>query len=162
MAANANNIVVGTGNISIDSVDVGFTTGGVTMRYDLTTIEIEGDQALGIVARRKSNERLFISFNALEITLENLRKVMALPAAKLDGSCLYLGYNSTCTDDSQAALEIVGEGPNCCNRTWTFPTAVISEGFELQLQKEAPAQMSVNYEVLKDGNGQFGYVCDAC
>ena len=162
MAGNAQNIVVGTGSILVDSQDIGFTTGGVTLRYDLTTIEVEGDQALGIVDRRKSNERLFITFNALELTLENMRRFMGLPAALLDGSCLYLGYNSTCSDDSNSQVEIVGEGPSCCNRRWTFPSAVISEGFEVQMQKEAPAQMSVNYEVLKDGNGRFGYVCDAC
>lgn len=162
MAANAQNIVVGTGSILVDDQDIGFTTGGVTIRYDLTTLEIEGDQALGIVARRKTNERLFVTFNALEITLENLRRAMAIPDALLYNSCLYLGYNSTCGQESTAALEIVGEGPNCCNRTWSFPSATISEGFELSLQRDAPGQMSFQYEVLKDGNGRFGYVCDAC
>lgn len=162
MSGNAQNIITGTGSILIDDQDIGFTTGGVTLRYDLTTIEIEGDQALGIIDRRKSNERLYVTFNALELTLENMRRFMGLPAGLLTGSCLYLGYNSTCSENSTSQVELVGEGPNCCNRRWTFPTAVISTGFEIQLQKENPAQMSVEYEVLKDGNGRFGFVCDAC
>lgn len=169
---NQENIVVGAANIVNNGSDVGFTQGGVTVRYDLTVTEVDADQQQGIAARRKSNERVFVSFNLLEITLENIRSSMALPAELLiGGTCLYLGYNSSCGDELFADLILSGEGPSCCNRTWRFPCSVVSEGFELSIQKDAAQQMSVTYEALKcdsgnapsaDFEGRFGVVCDNC
>ena len=51
---NKNNIIIGYASMSIAGVDVGYTEGGVMLRKDVTYVDIEGDQASGIVKKHSA------------------------------------------------------------------------------------------------------------
>lgn len=186
MANNANQcIVVAPADIycSTDEgatwFDAGITTGGVSIRYEPTFQEIEADQVFGIAARPKTNERMFVSFELLCVTLDNIRRAMAQSESSLTTAsgqpCLYLGEPlEDCATDITCMLRLVTKGPCCCKRTWEFYCATPSEGWEMNLSKTDAQTLSVTYEMLKiterltaGGSmnpyfGRFGCICDDC
>jgi len=159
MAGNADNIILGAAVINLDATDVGYTSGPTTIRYEPTWVEIEAEQAVGVVSRKRSNERLFVTMTLLEPTLENMRISFNYPEALLDGSTLTLGYNSSCVVQEQA-MTIITVGPSCGSRTFTFPTAVAVGEKEYTMSKEEPVQFEVEFEILKASDGTFGTVVD--
>lgn len=160
MAGNANNIIVGAATVSIDASDVGYTKGGVTVSYEPTWIEVTADQAVGIVRRARSNERLYVKTSLLEITLTQIRRAFMYPSGNLVGSTLTLGYNSSCYVDTHA-LVLVGAGPNCGVRTFTFPSCVAFGNREIKMVREEEQSFEIQFEVLKDSDGHFGTVVDS-
>jgi len=123
MSGNSDNIIIGAATISIDGSDVGFTKGGVTVRYEPEFLDIFGDQAVGAVRKARINERLYVATTLLEVTLERIRNAFMQPADQLVGSTLTLGYNNACWTD-EVALVLVGVSPGCGTRTFTFSKCV--------------------------------------
>jgi len=160
MVGTANNIVVGAAVVSIEGTDVGYTKGGVTIRYEPEYIDVMADQAVGVVRKARSLERLYIVTTLLEITLENLRKAFMLPVASLAGSTLTLGYNDACWVDD-VILTIVGKGPTCGTRTYTFDKCVTFGTRELAMKREEEQAFEISFEALKDSSGNFGKVVDS-
>ena len=162
-ARDADCIVVGAANICCDDEDLGFTDGGITIRYEPEFFDVTADQAFGTIAKRKIDEKMFVEFELICISLDNIRAAMALPSSNLDmnGGCLLLGYEqATCDDEVTCDLKLYGPGPGCSTRTWHFPCVSPSEGFELSLSRTEAQKLSVTYEVLKIEGGYFGLVCD--
>lgn len=160
MAGNADNIIIGAATVEVEGTDVGFTQGGTTIRYEPEFIEVIADQAVGVVKRARSNERMFVTTTLLEATLERVRQAFMLPTANLSGSTLTLGYNNSCWID-EISLTLIATGPNCGTRTFTFPKAVIFGEREYTMQREEPVAFEVEWEVLKDSAGNFGTVVDS-
>lgn len=79
----ADNIIVGAASIYLDGVDIGFTKGGATVRYEQEQFEVAADQVVGIVRKARSLERMFVSTTMLEPTLERLRQAFMLPETSL-------------------------------------------------------------------------------
>ena len=159
----ASDIVVGTANICTNDTDIGYTEGGITLRYEPEYLDVTADQAFGTIAKRKTDEKMFIEFDIVEMSLDNIRKAMALPVDNVQGTCLILGAeSSTCDDEVTVDLKMYGVGPDCCPRTWHFPQASPSEGFEISLSRTEVQRLSVTYEILKNDGGYFGLVCDGC
>jgi len=157
--ASSDNILIGAAQISLDGVDLGYTKGGTMLRYEPTFVEVEADQAVGVVKRGRANERFYIVTTLLEITLENLRIAFMLPSASLSGSTLTLGYNNSCWVDEHA-LVLVGEAPSCATRTVTITKAITFNNKEYNMQRDEESGIEVEFECLKDSNGEFGTIVD--
>lgn len=157
---NANNIIIGAAAVSIGGTDVGFTTGGAAVRYEPTFIDVEADQAVGVVRKGRSLERMYVTTTLLEVTLEQIRLAMMQPAGNLAGNTLTLGYNNSCWTD-EVAIILTGVGPNCGTRTFTFSKCVAMGNREYNMSREEPVQFEVEFEVLKDTNGNFGTIVDS-
>lgn len=161
MAADASNIIVGAASITVDSTDVGYTQNGSRIRYEPTMLEVEADQAVGVVRKARITERMYLTLTLLEVTLTNIRIAFMLPASNLVGSTLTLGYNNACWV-AEHAIVLVGPGPNCGTRTFTFPTCVPSGGTrELAMLRNEAQAFEVEFEILKDANGNFGSITDS-
>jgi len=160
MAGNADNIIVGAATIAIDGSDIGFTKGGVTVRYEMVQLEVMADQAVGVVRKARSSERMYVSTTMLEVTLQQLRRAFMLPLAQLTGDTLTLGYNDSCWVD-EVAIVIVGKSPNCGTRTFTFSKCVTFGEREYSMQREEETAFEVEFECLKDSNGHFGTIVDS-
>lgn len=158
--SDANNIIVGSANISLDGTDVGYTMGGVRIRYEPTWLDIEADQAAGIVKKARSAERMFVNTTLLEATLEKIRLAFMQPSANLDGSTLTLGYDDACWTD-EIAIIVTGKGPNCGTRTFTFSKCVSFGNKEYAMQRDQEVRFEVEFEILKDASGNFGTIVDS-
>ena len=160
MAGNANNIIVGAAVVSLDGNDVGFTKGGVAVRYEQEQVEIMADQAVGVVRRARSLERMFVTTTLLEVTLEQLRRAFMLPSSALSGSTLTLGYNDSCWVD-EVEITLVGKSPGCGTRTFTFTKCVTFGEREYVMQREEETAFEIEFECLKNSDGEFGTVVDS-
>ena len=164
MAGNADNIILGAAQVFIDGVDIGFTKGGTTVRHEPTFVDVMADQAVGVVRKFRSEERLFVTTTLLEVTLEQLRKSFMYPNANLVANTLTLGYNDSCFID-EVAITLIGSGPGsggvCGVRTFTFPKAVTFGTREYNMTREEETAFEVEFEVLKSNNGTFGTIVDA-
>ena len=160
MAGNADNIIVGAATISFDAADVGFTQGGATIRYEPEWVEVFADQAVGVVARRRSSERMFVTMGLLEASLTRIMQAFNQPSGQLVGSTLTLGYNNSCSFNTHAIV-LVGVGPSCGTRTFTFPTCIAVSNTDYVMQRDEAVVFEIEFEVLKDASGNFGTVVDS-
>jgi hypothetical protein len=159
MSGNANNILIGAAEVQIDSNDVGYTKGGTAVRYEPEFIEVMADQAVGVVRKARSLERMFVTTTMLEVTLEQIRVAFMQPSVNLNAATLTLGYNNACWVD-EIALTLIGVSPGCGVRTWTFPRCVTFGTREYNMQREEETAFEVEFEILKDAAGHFGSVID--
>jgi len=156
----ADNIIVGAADITINGVDIGFTTGGATFRYEPEFLEIIADQSVGVVRKARTLERSFVTTTLLEVTLERIRQAFMQPAVNLSGSTLTLGYNNACWVD-ELAIVLTGSSPGCGTRTFTFSKCVAMGTREYNMQRDEATAFEVEFEVLKDANGEFGTIVDS-
>lgn len=160
MAANANNIITGVGVVTIDATDVGYTEGGIQVRHTSDFLDVIADQAIGVVKKFRTLERMFLKFTMMEVTLANIRAATMQPSSNLSGSTLTLGYNDACWVD-ELAIVIVGSGPSCGTRTWTFPKCVVTGERSIEMKRDAAQMLELELEILKDASGVFGDVEDS-
>jgi len=156
---NANNIIVGAAIVKIDGVDIGYTRGGVTLRYEPEWIEVIADQAVGVVRRARSLERMFVVFTTIEASLARIREAWMLPTDKLAGDTLTLGYNNSCFVDDVAVI-LVGSGPSCGTRTVSLTSCVSVGNSEYNQTREEEVGFEMELEVLKQNDGTFGTIVD--
>jgi len=158
--ADANNILIGAATVSLDAVDVGYTKGGTTVRYEPEFIDVMADQAVGVVRKARSLERMFITTTLLELTLENIRLAFMVPAAQLSGSVLTLGYNNACWVD-ELAIVLVGVANTCTTRTFSFTKCIAFGTKEYAMRRDEETAFEVSFEALKDASGNFGTITDS-
>lgn len=164
MAQNPENIIVGAATVCVDGADLGFTTGGVTIRQESEYVENLADQFIGVVSKYRSLEKFFVATTMLEVTLTNLLLAFGYPNANLQNSTtLCLGYNSSCFINEHE-LAIKGPGPGCGCRTFVFTRAInVQTTVEYQMFRDQAVQLPVEFEILKDPDtGFFGCVYDGC
>ena len=163
MATNSNNIIVGAASLSIGGVDVGFTTGGVTLRKSTEFLDVEGDQNAGVIRKEPTMEKMFVNTTMLEATLTNIRKAMNEPVANAtSGSSLDFGSASPTSQEAQ--LVITGKAPEAGTRTYTFYRAIAVEDVEhMAGARDQASVVPVGFELLKDENqdNKFGFYVDS-
>ena len=163
--ADPTNILVGAATFKIaavgqTAVDVGYTKGGTSVRYEPEFVDIMADQANGLVAKRRSSERMYVTTTFLEVTLARLQQAMGQPSANLSTSTLDLGTSDSCSTP-EWTITLVGVGADCSTRTFTFARAVAMGTREYTMSREEETAFEVEFEILKDSNGLFGTVVDS-
>ena len=160
MANNADNILIGSATVSVNGIEIGYTQGGTTVAYDTEFVDVDADQANGIVRKGRSMERMYVRFNLLEVSLDQMRIAMMLPTVNLSGSVLTLGYNDACWV-AENVISLVGPGPSCGTRTFSLPKAVSFGSKEYGMTRDSATMYAVEMEVLKDTSGNFGTITDS-
>lgn len=166
MAGNAANVAIGAASVCVNGSDIGYTTGGVKLQYQPTFVEVRADQSGGVIRRFKQEERLFVEFELIEITLQRIAEIFGYPNSNLFtgsgtgiGDCLYIGYASGCSIE-EVEMVILSPAPNCCTREWTFPVAISVSEAQLNFQRDQEQRISARFEILKQSDGTFGKVCE--
>ena len=157
---DAANIIVGAATISVNAADVGYTKGGCEVRYEPAFLEVMADQAVGVVRKARTSERMYVKTMVLEATLIRIRQAFMLPSASLVGSTLTLGYNNACWVD-EVALVLVGEGPNCGTRTFTFARCITFGNRVYSMKRDEETAFELEFEILKNSSGVFGTIIDS-
>ena len=160
MAVDATKIIVGAATVSVGGSDIGYTKGGVTVRYEPEFIEVIGEQAVGAVKKARSLERMYVTTTLLQVSLSQIRKSFMLPAAQVSGSTLTLGYNNACWVD-EVGITLTGSGPDCGTRTFTFTKCITFGTREYSMQREEEVAFEVEFEILKNASGNFGTIVDS-
>lgn len=160
---DSDNIIVGPASLQIDSIDVGFTQGGVQFRKTEEYLDVEADQVKGVMRKEITMERAFVTTTLLEATLYNLRQAMhEAPAQAWSGSALAFGSaNPTAVEH---VLTITGSAPEGGTRTYIFTRAIKVDEVEHMIgARDQASIIPIGFELLKDedtGN-RFGYVVDS-
>src|SRR4030067_422933 len=74
--------------VTIATVDVGFTQGGVRVKSTDDILRVKGDQVLGTIKTALTDRVCTVTFTMLEQSLPNLRNAWNLAAAALVSSSL--------------------------------------------------------------------------
>lgn len=161
----ADNIIIGAPSvITIGGVDIGFTQDGLTLRFEREYVDVPADQAVGVVKKARSIEKMFIATTLLEITLNNLRIAWDQPPSNLSGgsATLILGYDNSC-DVNEHAIVITGIGTSCGTRTVTLHRCVSINESEYPMSREEASSISIEFECLKDpsNSNNFGQIVDS-
>lgn len=146
----AANIVAGPATITFNSVDLGFTKGGVRLRMDREYIDVMADQVKGLVSKPKALERFYVATTLLEHTLGNLEAAWDQPSGSFGSA-----------DENEHALIVVGKNPSGAARTFTMPRAISHSGTEINYGREEETAMEIEFECLKQDGGQFGTIVDS-
>jgi len=160
MAGNPDNIIIGAATVSIDSSDIGYTRGGCSVTYVPSFVDVIADQAVGIVKKGRTEEKMTVKTSCLEVTLQRMLEAYGQPASNLSGSTLTLGYNNSCSLTERSVV-IVGMAPQCKTRTFTLGRCIAIGQRDYQMTRENPTSFDIEFEVLKDSTGHFGTVIDS-
>lgn len=167
MAGNQLNIIVGAATLKIDGIDVGFTQGGVIVRFADDYLDVEADQLAGVARKEKTFQRVFVTTTLLEATLINLRKAIGEPSSQLfngggPGTSLAFGQASPVV--TEHTLTITGKSSaGATQRVYSFTRCIsIGEVEHLAGARDAASVIPIEFEVLKDpaAGNTFGFASD--
>lgn len=146
----AENVLHGIASFSIDSVNIGYTDGGVSIEKTVEIFEKNVDQELDSLDVVPTKYSFTVKTQFAESTLENIQKVwnepgpiVTLPATKT----LPLGYQQTIP---QHRLDFVGFNALGLNRTYTLWRAKTVEPSSHSLQKGDKIVIPVSFRCLPD------------
>lgn len=165
MGDTANIVLGGVSSMTVDGVDVGFTTEGVKVNKEKEHIDVDLDQVIGVGKKYKSMEKLFVETTLAEPTLARLRIAFDEPAANLvlAGSQLDIGGNSSAV--TEHTVVITGTGPGTSvTRTFTLYRAVSIDATDyIAGSRTEPSTVPIKLECLKDtAQGyKFGSIVDS-
>jgi hypothetical protein len=160
---NADNIIIGAATVYLDTVDVGYTKDGASIRNEREYVDVMADQAVGVVKKGRKSERMYVRTTFLEITLARLMAAWDQPLpANNSGSYYYMGYSNSC-DVVEHTLKLIGSGPSCGTRSFLFHRVVGISEAEYKMERENEVGLVVEFECLKDpdNNNKFGWVLDS-
>ena len=145
--------------LGLGGVDLGPTTeNGVSVKVGQTFFDHKNDQIKGIHKKTMIDRDVVIDFELEEATLENLHMALNLDASALSDSSLTI--NDTQADD--AALTIVGVGPQSQARSWIFDAVQLMGAVDVMTAKNDRAVIAMSCQALFDTtNSRFGIVGDA-
>lgn len=167
------NVVVGfplgTGNLVIAAydaaegagVDVGFTEGGADLKIDRKYLEIELDNALGVVNVFKIAEKVTLKVGLPEATLANIALAMGMPAASVSNGVFSFGGDNTVEFKT---VYLNTKAPNGGARKIRFNKCVAISGGSQKYVKNNITVVDVEFVCLQDtaktANQQIGSITD--
>jgi len=145
---NTANVVVGPAVITVDSVDIGFTKDGISVRSEREYLDVACDQLVGLIKKSKTMEKMLVKTTLLEASLANLYMSWDLPLGSLGA-----GWGNVVNEHT---VGVVGPGPAGATLTFAFDRAVSIGNSEVMWSREAEVALEVEFECLKNSVGQFG------
>lgn len=142
---------------TVSGVDVGCTTGGVSVSYKYEKKDIFCDQTLAAVDTSIISESAEVSFNMLETSAEKLKLVLQNAVVKQNvgvDSKVAIGGNTSLTF-IPLKLEIADDTTGLLT-TWTF-YKVAANGFEISFERENPSQVKVTFNAYADTSHALGH-----
>jgi hypothetical protein len=159
VSMNSANILVGARDLQVDGANVGALDGGVTVTYEPTHVEHTVDQRMGVQRVDRVAERMTISANLKEATLENLRIAWGQPTYALSTAgaktTLNLGGDGAVTEHT---LVLTGKAPGADRtRTITCHKAVAIETSAHSYAKDNATVYPVAFVLVEDPSRGAGF-----
>jgi hypothetical protein len=161
------NIVVSGINIAvyIDSADLGFTQDGVAIAHKTDYIDIEADQSINILGKKKIKETCQIKVNVEEATLANIKIAMGEEnSISDDGSWKRLSFGGG-VNVTEHLLRFEGLAPGTDKvRKFHVYKAVSIDIGETSYKKGDKTLIPITFEAIADttkpAGEQYGYYED--
>ena len=151
MAITTDNILVGQGDLSIDSVDLGATEGGFVLNQEQEWFDAMVDQSVGVQKKKLVHRRLFGKANVAEAALANFAIGYGLPASGISGQTLTFGGTDRGTVTGSF---VVSKGnPAAFDRTLTFAKIVSLGNSESPFKRDGITFVPVEFEILPSADG---------
>jgi len=164
MAYDQNNVIIGVGELKVDGVGIGYTSGGVNLVANSDRMDKEVDQSYAPVGIHKIRETYQIQTSLAEATLANLKIVWEQTEAVVESSptrTLSWGMNPAVVEHT---LEFKGKSPEGYDRTFSVYKAVVWEVGEIAHQKDALTLIPVTFRILPDvskpAGKEYGSIVD--
>ncbi len=170
MAVTFTNIIVGEGQLSVDSTDVGATQEGAELAWEPDMVDIEIDQ-FGDAARVvNSMTKVSLKTVLAEGTLENLKLSWNLPDSNIEvdpgETTLSIGLFSVYPQER--TLELIGNAPGTTasttyTRTYTNHRAVQYSSSSHNLKRAENTAFPVDFRILPDpsqSGQEYGTIVD--
>jgi len=156
MANDRANIIVGAGTLKVDGVDVGYTEDGVSITVEREYYDVEADQSICILEKKKIREKVRLVTNILEATLENLKIVFGIGNAVATVSGVKTLSFGGDTGVAEHLLVFTGKAPGGFVRTFTAYKAVSIESGEHGYKKGEKTVVPVTFELIEDAGKTAG------
>lgn len=152
MAVTTANIIVGAGTLSLGGIDVGATSGGVTMSRTAQYLDVTTDQHKVTLKKYLTSDKRFVKTSLLEATLENLALawggVVTTAAGPPATDTLTMGIDD---EPATKTISFVGPAPGTYKtRTFTHSLAVNMANSEHSYKKDGETMIPVEFELLAD------------
>jgi hypothetical protein len=141
---------------TVSGIDVGCTTGGVTVTYNFEKNDIFCDQTLAAVESSITSESAEISLNMLETDAENLKLAIQQCVSTSDASEYKVGVGGVNTITYVPLKLEVTDNDTGLLTTWTF-YRVLSNGIEINFERENPSQITVTFMAYADTSHAVGH-----
>lgn len=162
------NIIIGAcTSFTVDSNQLGGTSGGVTMEKKRTFTDLQVDQVTGVVKKAIKEETYTIKTNLSEATLANLQLAWGLSQAPVTATTpatetLNIGLETTVTEHT---LAFVGPSPSgtYTSRTFSVNRAISMAVAKPIMAKDKETLFEVEFECLPDltkTGSEYGTVVD--
>jgi len=176
------NLIVGTYSLAINSIDLGSTTGGVTISKSSTYTDVFNDQSQLLQGRFETEQTWTVTTTLRELPLGLMRILYGVKAGSLylagtddpgtpdpdqtNGARLCFGQDPVaagCTFPEEFCLTICGPGPGCGCRTWHFPRVVITPtSLDYVINRDEPVGLEIEFTPLSScPSGIVGCVYDS-
>jgi len=161
------NVVVSGINIalSIDGTNLGYTEDGVSIKHKVTHYDIEADQSINILGKKKIKETVEIGVNVEEATLANIKIAMGEENTILtNGGTSRLSFGGGTTVTEHALLFVgIAPGTNKTRKYNIYKAVSINIG-ENSYKKGKMTLIPLTFEAIADTakpeGEQFGYYSD--
>lgn len=167
MAVTSGNIIIGpVKSFTVDTTDVGATSGGVSVQPRDSFRNITVDQVVGTIKKGMTDRQIHVVTTLSETTLDNLKIAFDLGGTiSTDGTSgsktLGIGMDFTAAEHT---LTFVGPGPDGFTRTFTINRAVGYATGNYQLRKDNESVVQVNFHCLPDmtkpAGQEYGTIVD--
>lgn len=160
-------LIVGTYNICLNGIDLGSTTGGVTISQANTYTDVRNDQSTTLQSRFKVQQDWTITTTMRSATLDKLRILFGVKEGLNGPTNTILCFQEEvggCSFPEEFTLVVEGPGPGCGCRNFHFPRVVITpDTVDYTIQRETPVEMAVEFTALAScPDGAIGCVTDTC
>jgi hypothetical protein len=160
------NLIVGTYNLCLNGIDLGATTGGVTISQSNTFTDVRNDQSTTLQARFRTQQDWTVTTIFRELSLDKLRVFYGITEGlNPAGDILCISEESGgCTFPEEFELTVCGPGPGCGCRTFHFPRVVFTpDQLDYTIVRDTPVEMSVTFTILSScPDGTIGCITDRC
>lgn len=158
-------LIVGTYSLCLDGVDLGSTTGGVSITQSNEFTEIRNDQTSTVQAVFRTQQDFTVSTTIRDVTLDKLRVFYGVKDGfnGTDTLCITEEVGG-CTFPEEFALTVCGPGPGCGCRSFHFPRVILApSSVEYLIQREQPVELAIEFRVLAScPDGLIGCITDVC
>jgi len=156
-------LITGNFNICLNGVDLGATTGELTITQENTWEDVKHGQSNLIVNKFLTEQSYMVTATMRSLTLDKLRVFMGLKTG-LSGQSLCIKQEGLgCSWPEEFELTVIGPGPGCGCRNFHFPRVVITpDSIEYVINSEALTELEVEFAALPDCDGLIGCITDVC
>ena len=161
---DGSNIITGPYNLCLGGVDLGLTTGGVTVSQANTFEDVRGDQTRSLIKRFKTQADYTITATMRNLSLDRLRIIFGQEdTLNVENTVLCFQDAGACSFPEEFSLSIKGPGPGCGCRNFHFPRVIVTpSSVDYTVSLESVAELEVEFTALPDSTGLIGCVADVC